>query len=174
MIEFNESGLDMVRGYVAKAAAKHGFADAAVNFIKGRNNARLNMRANMFLCIGMNSSGQTITMNNVYDFVKKGTNRFFLSLKNRWELSEDMFKQNLYKGKYNLACDYYVARAVFDCDAIPAEVIDEWDLMMKPLIIKDHHGVKMEVVHDEEDTDDSAFKYRWVDRFVPTKKSKKK
>ena len=118
MIEFTENGIDIVRGYVAKAALRHGFAAEAKGFLKGSDMTTLNIRANMFLALGINCSGQTVSMQNIWQFIRKGANRFFLSLKNRWELSEDMFKQDLYKGKYNLSCDYYVGPAVFNTGTI--------------------------------------------------------
>lgn len=182
MIEFNESGIDMVRTYVEKTATKHGFGNEAKQFLRGIPLDRLNVRANMFLCIGMNSSGQTVSMNNVFRFIQKGCNRFFLSIKNRWELSEDMFKTNLYKGKYNLACDYYVARAVFDAAIIGDDIIDEWNLMISSIIIKGRHGIKVERVmpniaglsSNEVNLSYDEVKYRWIDRCVNTSRKKKK
>lgn len=174
MIEFDLVGIDMVRTYVEKAATKHGFGNEAKQFLKARTLEQFNIRANMFLCIGLNSSGQTVSMNNVFRFIQKGCNRFFLSLKNRWELSEDMFKANLYKGKYNLACDYYVARAVFDRAIISDDILDEWNLMIKPIIIKGRHGIRVvRVVSDNIHSADEV-KYRWVDRCVNTSKKKTK
>ena len=143
MIEFNEAGIDMVKSLLEKAATKHGFGNEAKQFLKGRSLDQLNIRVNMFLCIGMNCSGQTVTMQNVWRFIQKGVNRFFLSLKNRWELSEDMFKQNLYKGKCNIACDYYVAPAVFAASIINDDILNEWNRMMDPIRIKGRHGIKV-------------------------------
>ena len=172
MIEFNEAGIDMVRSYVAKAAARHGFHEQAKNMLCGRSLETLNTRANMFLVIGINSSGQTVKMTNCWKFLQKGANRFFLSLKNRQELSEDMFKNNVYKGKYNIACDYYVAPAVFDSEIIPDDVLDIWNEMMKPIVIKGRHGVKVvRVVLDGGDSTD--IKYRWVNRTIGTSRKKK-
>lgn len=174
MIEFTEEGIDMVRTYVERAATKNGFGNEAKQFLKGKTLQQLNIRANMFLCIGMNSSGQTISMTNVFRFIQKGCNRFFLSIKNRWELSEDMFKANLYKGKYNLACDYYVARAVFDAAIIGDNVLDEWNQMISPIIIKGRHGVRVErVMTDDTGCNTDEIKYRWVDRCVNTSRKKK-
>lgn len=174
MIEFSEEGIRMVRTYVEKAANKHGFGNEAKQFLKGRSLNQLNVRANMFLCIGMNSSGQTISMNNIFRFIQKGCNRFFLSIKNRWELSEDMFKANLYKGKYNLACDYYVARAVFGSAIIGDDILDEWNLMISPIIIKGRHGIRVErVTTDNIGRSADEVKYRWVDRCVNTSRKKK-
>ena len=174
MIEFTKEEIDMIRTYVERAATKNGFGNAAKQFLKGKTLQQLNIRANMFLCIGMNSSGQTISMSNVFRFIQKGCNRFFLSIKNRWELSEDMFKANLYKGKYNLACDYYVARAVFDAAIIGDDVLDEWNQMISPIIIKGRHGIRVErVTPDISGPSADEVKYRWVDRCVNTRKKTK-
>ena len=119
----------------------------------------------MFLCLGINVTGQTITMSNVFTFVKKGANRFFLSLKNRKELAEAMFKENLYKGKYCLTMDYYPARAVFDAAIIDDTTLNEWNAMMKPICIKGHHGVKVVRVQLNQN-DSSEIKYMWHDRWI--------
>lgn len=172
MIEFTQSGIDMVRSYVAKAAEKHGFHKQAENMLYRGNMTVLNTKANMFLCIGINSSGQTVNMSNCWNFIRKGANRFFLSLKNRQDLAEDMFKNDVYKGKYNIACDYYVAPAVFDSEIISDDVLDIWNEMMKPIVIKGRHGVKVvRVVLDGGDSTD--IKYRWVNRTIGTSRKKK-
>lgn len=171
MIEFTKDSIDMVRSYVAKAAARHGFHKQAENMFYSGDATVLNVKANMFLCIGMNSSGQTVTMTNCWKFIQKGTNRFFLSLKNRQELAEDMFKNDVYKGKYNIACDYYVAPAVFDAEIISDEVLNIWNEMMKPIIVKGRHGIKVvRVILDGGDSTD--VKYRWVNRTIASRKKK--
>jgi hypothetical protein len=169
MIEFTQEGIDMVRSYVAKAAARHGFHKQAENMLYSGNLTTLNIKANMFLCIGINSSGQTVNMTNCWKFLQKGANRFFLSLKNRQDLAEDMFKNDVYKGKYNIACDYYVGPAVFDSASISDNVLDIWNEMMKPIVIKGKHGIKVvRVVLDDGDATD--IKYRWVNRTVASRK----
>ena len=173
MIEFTENGINTVRSYVAKAALRHGFAAEAKEFLKGTNMSALNIRANMFLVLGINCTGQTVSMQNIWQFIRKGTNRFFLSLKNRWELSEDMFKQDMYKGKYNLSCDYYVGPAVFDVSTIGDDVLNEWNRMMEPIRIKGRHGVKVVRVELEEG-DHTDIKYRWINRTIPSRPKKSK
>lgn len=171
MVEFTENGIDIVRSYVAKAAMRHGFAAEAKGFLKGSDMTTLNIRANMFLALGINCSGQTVSMQNIWQFIRRGTNRFFLSLKNRWELSEDMFKQDLYKGKYNLSCDYYVGPAVFNTGTIGDDVLSEWNRMMEPIKIKGRHGIKVIRVKLE-NGDSTNVKYRWINKTISTRKGK--
>jgi hypothetical protein len=172
MIIFSEEGIDVVRTYVAKAAARHGFHKQAENMLYGRDKYVLNIRANMFLCIGINCSGQTVNMTNCWNFIRKGANRFFLSLKNRQDLAEDMFKNDVYKGKYNIACDFYVGPAVFDSSIVSDNVIDEWNEMMEPIVVKGRHGIKVvRVILDGGDSTD--VKYRWVNRTIGTSRKKK-
>ena len=172
MLEFTQEGIDIVQSYVTKAAARHGFHEQAKNMLCGKSLETLNIKANMFLVIGINSSGQTVNMTNCWKFIQKGANRFFLSLKNRQDLAEDMFKNDVYKGKYNIACDYYVGPAVFDSANISDEVLIIWNEMMEPIVIKGRHGVKVvRVVLDGGNSTD--IKYRWVNRTVGTSRKKK-
>ena len=172
MILFDEQGIEMAKTYLLKAAERHGFANEAKNMLEGKNKQVLNTRINMFLCLGINTTGQSVNIHNVYRFIRLGTNRFFLSLKNRFELAECMFDNNLYKGKYNLAMDYYVASAVFDLSTIPDSVLEEWNKMIKPIVIKGRHGIKVVRIDGDENTTHNV-KYRWVDRITATRKKKK-
>ena len=176
MIEFNETQILIVRNKLAKAVTRNGFESKLVDQLLPRrlDIRTINTRINMFLVIGINSTGRTIAMNNAMVFVGKGINRFFLSLKNRRDLAEKLFEENRYEGKYNLSADYYAAPAVFDADEIPGDVMAEWNEMMKPIRIKSRHGVKIEKNRPKDGSIDSV-KYVWVDRGLgPIRTPKKK
>ena len=176
MIEFNDTQIQIVRAKLAKAVTRNGFDSKLVGDILpwkiDLNTART--RINMFLVIGMNSTGRTITMNNAMTFVSKGINRFFLSLNNRRDLAEKLFQENRYVGKYNISADYYVSPAVFNADEIPGDVMTEWNDMMKTIRIKSRHGVRVEKNRPKNASIDTV-KYVWIDRGLgPIRASKKK
>lgn len=173
MILFDESGIELAKSYLLRAAERHGFGTEAKNMLNMKAKSILITRINLFLCIGINCTGQSVSIHNVYRFIRLGTNRFFLSLKNRFELAECMFTNNLYKGKYNLAMDYYVAESVFDLPVIPDDIIDEWNKMIEPIVIKGRHGIKIVRIDGDENTTNNV-KYRIVDRIIPTTRKSKK
>lgn len=174
MILFDDNGIKLAAAYVLRAAERHGFKEQAKHMLSMKDKSVLNTRINMFLCLGLNCTGQSVSIHNVFRFIRLGTNRFFLSLKNRTELAEDMFKNNLYKGKYNLAMDYYVARAVFYMPLIDDDTLDEWNAMIKPIIIKGRHGIKIVRIEGTDGIDHDNVKYMFVDRISGTTRKKRK
>lgn len=166
MIEWTEDNVKTIKELIAKRLEMYEFQTKSSQlFPKGLSKEHVGEILDMFLCVGINSSGQTITANNALVFAKKGVNRFFLSLKNRRDLSADMFKTNEFKGKYNLACDFYVGPAVFYAEFIPDHIIDLWNQWMRPLKIKGRYGVKV-VMEKEDGKSDDHVKYRWITRYT--------
>ena len=166
MIEWTEDNVKIIKELIAKRLEKYEFQTKSSQlFPKGLSNEHVCEVLDMFLCIGINSSGQTITANNALVFAKKGVNRFFLSLKNRRDLSADMFKNNEFKGKYNIACDFYIGPVAFWADYVPDHVLETWNAWMKPLRIKGRYGVKV-VKHVEDGKSADHVKYLWITRYV--------
>lgn len=165
MIEWNVEQITVAKELIAKRLNKYEFITQYNElFTKEFDDAATKNVINMFLCIGMNCSGQTITANNAFTFVKKGINRFFLSLKNRRDLSAQMFKDNEFVGKYNISCDYYVGPAVYYSDIISDDILELWNKWMKPLRIKGRYGVQVQIEKEDGKSDDHI-KYRWVTRY---------
>lgn len=166
MIEWTNDQITTAKELIVKRLEKHEFSTRPSTLIPASTtDEELKPILDMFLCIGMNSSGQTVTANNAMTFIKKGINRFFLSLKNRRDLSADMFKKNEFKGKYNIACDYYVGPAVFYAEFIPDRIIDRWNQWMRPLKIKGRYGVQVIKITEDGKSNDHV-KYRWITRYT--------
>lgn len=166
MIEWTNDQITTAKELITKRLEKYEFSTKPSTLIPASTtDEELKPILDMFLCIGMNSSGQTVTANNAMTFVKKGINRFFLSLKNRRDLSADMFKNNEFKGKYNIACDFYIGPVAFWADYVPDHVLETWNAWMKPLRIKGRYGVKV-VKNVEDGKSADHVKYLWVTRYI--------
>ena len=166
MIEWTADNVAIIKELIAKRLEKYEFeAKNPRLFLETMSKEQVWEILDMFLCIGMNSSGQTITANNAMTFAKKGVNRFFLSLKNRRDLSAEMFRNSDFKGKYNISCDFYVGPAVYAADFIPDHVLNTWNWWMRPLKIKGRYGVQVVKYVEDGKTNDHV-KYRWITRHI--------
>lgn len=167
MIEYTKEQVTEIKSIISERAPKYGYDLKGDDLIPNSLPLRsASARINMFLAIGINSTGRCMSFISIRDFVRKGINRFFLSLQNRKDLDIDVLKNNKVSGKYLICADFYIGPACFDCVEVPDEIIDQWNVMMRNLRIREKHGIQCIKVYSPKD--ENTVKYQWFDR--PTKK----
>ena len=162
MVVFSDEQVVMIKSWINTKILKEGFEHITADDFM---DVSVQECINLFLCIGINNSMMSMKVRGPMDFVRNGVNKFFRSTGNRRELCDLMFQRDIYKGKYLLAMDYYVAPAVFDNSFIDKSVLDAWALMTKKLVIKGWHGIQL-VVEEQPERGSNYIKYRWIDRRV--------
>jgi len=151
MIRFTKSQIDTTRDTIRWALARNGIFDISVSDLipNGLSYTEQNVRANMFLCIGIGNSGQTLLIKDIHTFIRNGANRFFLSVKHRRYLPLEELAKNHYTGKYNVSCDFYVASTVFGTERLSMEIIREWNKMLSCVETNKGRGVRF-VAHEND------------------------
>ena len=164
MIEFNKQERDELRALITDRMSKYGYGSlTGSDLISPRlKPINQNTRFLMFLAIGINSTGRCNSFISIRDFIRKGVNRFFLSLHNRYDLSQEALKENKYSGKYLIVADFYIGPTCFGTDLVPDSALKEWNNMMRDLRVCKKHGIKVDMAKSEKDS--SVVKYRWVDK----------
>lgn len=167
MIEYTSEQREELRSLIAERAPKYGFSFTGVDLIPPTiTTTKQDMRINMFLAIGINSTGRCKSFVSVRDFIRKGINRFFLSIQNRTKLNVTEIKNNDYVGRELLCADFYIGPTCFNCAIVPDIVLKEWNLMMRSIRTTNKHGIKVVKIFSPKDN--TTVKYQWYDR--PTKK----
>lgn len=164
MIEFTKEERDELRTLITNRVGNYGFVGLTGSALVPETLSveKQNIRFLMFLSIGINSTGRCNSFISIRDFIRRGVNRFFLSLHNRYDLSEKALKENKYSGKYLIVADFYIGPTAFGTALVPDKAIREWNTMMRPIRVCKKHGVKVVMVKSEKDS--SAVKYRWIDK----------
>lgn len=164
MIEFNKQERDELRALITDRMSKYGYGNLSGSVLvpPSLSVEKQNIRFLMFLAIGINSTGRCNSFISIRDFIRKGVNRFFLSLHNRYDLSQKALKENKYSGKYLIVADFYIGPTCFGETLVPAKALKEWNNLMQPLRVCKRHGVKVAMA--KSDKDSSVVKYRWVDK----------
>ena len=163
MIEYTTEQRTELKALIAERAPKYGFDFKGTDLIPNSiNKTKQDMRLNMFLAIGINSTGRCKSFISIREFIRRGINRFFLSVKNRADLDKDVLRANKLSGKYLVCADFYIAPAVFNCTEVPDVIIHEWNNMMRNIRIKPGHGI--ECIKAFSPKDQTTVKYQWFDR----------
>lgn len=162
MIKLQHNDIDMMRIAIIDVAMRNGFGNESVEMLNtGLTDAQLLTRVHMFVALGIASSTERLVkFNDVFSYAKRGANKFFRTMRHRWELSDEMIALNMFKGKYSLACDYYIAPAVFETQLVSDKIISEWNEMMKRIRIHEKYSVK--VIRVVNDLKHLSVKYNWI------------
>lgn len=167
MIEYTKDQIVEIKALISERAPKYGFDFKGDDFIPASIPLRsASARVNMFLAIGINSTGRCMSFISIREFIRKGINRFFLSLQHRKDLDVEVLKNNKVSGKYLICADFYIGPTCFDCMEVPDEILDMWNVMMRNIRIREKHGIQVIKVYSPKDP--TTVKYQWFDR--PTKK----
>lgn len=170
MIKFSQDQMAWIKSTVIVSIMNNGFHTFQVQdlFPSELTEDQKNIRACMFLCIGIGNCGQTLMTKDVFSFIKNGSNRFFLSLMHRQrEMTVADLEKNHYTGKFNLSLDFYVAPTITGELRLKPEIIDEWNEMISCIETKPNHGVKF-VAHGGREIGES--KYILEDRRISSPK----
>ncbi len=166
MIEYTSEQREELRGLITSRAPAYGFNITGEDLVSSKlKKNRQDVRFNMFLAIGINSTGRCKSFISIREFIKKGINRFFRSLMNRTMLDQTTIKNNNYTGRDLLCADFYIGPTCFGSDLVPDDALDEWNLMMRNIRVKDKHGIKVIRIFSQDGN--ATVKYQWFNR--PTK-----
>ena len=166
MIEYTSEQREELRSLITSRAPEYGFHITGEDLVPSKlTKNRQDVRFNMFLAIGINSTGRCKSFISIHEFIKKGINRFFRSLMNRTKLEKTTIKNNDYVGRDLICADFYIGPTCFGSDLVPDNALDEWNLMMRSIRVKDKHGIK--VIRIISPKDNITVKYQWYNR--PTK-----
>ena len=163
MIEYTTEQRTELKALISERAPKYGINITGIDLVPNSiSRIKQDMRINMFLAIGINSTGRCKSFISVRDFIRKGINRFFLSIKNRADLDSDVLRNNKLDGKYLICADFYIAPAIMNCVEVPDAVLKEWNNMLKRLRVRKGHGIECIKVRSPKDK--TTIKYQWFDR----------
>ncbi len=163
MIEYTTEQREELRSLITRRAPAYGFDIAGDDLIPTNiSKTKQDVRINMFLAIGINSTARCKSFIAVRDFINKGINRFFRSLRNRTKLNASTLINNDYEGRDLLCADFYIGPSCFGLDIVPDNVLDEWNVMMRNIRVANKHGIK--VVRIISPKDSITVKYQWYDR----------
>ena len=163
MIEYTNEQREELRSLIAERAPQYGFDFSGSDLVPTSiSKLKQDMRLNMFLAIGINSTGRCKSYISIHEFIRKGINRFFRSIKNRSDLDKDVLRANKLSGKYLICADFYIAPAVFNCVEVPDVIIKEWNNMMRSIRVKPKHGIVC--IKAFSPKDNTTVKYQWFDR----------
>lgn len=163
MIEYTSEQRTELKALIAERAPKYGFDFKGTDLIPNSiSKIKQDMRLNMFLAIGINSTGRCKSFISIREFIRRGINRFFLSIRNRADLDPAVLKANKLDGKCLICADFYIAPAVFNCTKVPDTIIKEWNNMMRSIRVKPKHGIVC--IKAFSPKDNTTVKYLWYDR----------